>query len=118
MQVRNLFEDIPSALPDELSEEIVRAEGVRIERIVSRGHATREDHWYDQHEDEWVLLVSGSAGIAIEGRAELVVLAPGDHFSIPARCRHRVAWTDARHDTVWLAVFSPPFDAPGEGEAG
>jgi cupin 2 domain-containing protein len=23
---------------------------------------------------------------------------------IPARCRHRVAWTDPAVDTVWLAI--------------
>jgi len=27
---------------------------------------------------------------------------------LPAKCRHRVDWTDPDEPTVWLAVFYPP----------
>ena len=107
MKIGNLFHGIPARLPQELSERIAGEAGVRIERIVSRAHASPEGFWYDQEEDEWVLLVSGSAGVAFEGRDELVVLGAGDHLTIPAHCKHRVEWTDASSDTVWLAVFYP-----------
>ena len=33
----------------------------KIERIVSRGHASPEDFWYDQEENEWVMVVKGTA---------------------------------------------------------
>jgi cupin 2 domain-containing protein len=102
--VDNLFAGIPAALPDEIAETLLGREGLRIERIVSRGHASPEDFWYDQAEDEWVLLVRGTAGLQFEGEAEPRILRPGDHLHIPAHCRHRVAWTDADTDTVWLAV--------------
>jgi cupin 2 domain-containing protein len=118
MKVRNLFDGVPPELPDELKEQIAGGAGVRIERIVSRGHASPEGFWYDQDEDEWVMLVSGSAGIAFEGRKDLVVLAPGDHLSIPAHCRHRVEWTNALLETVWLAVFYPPAASEVEPEEG
>ncbi|MDB5688244.1 MAG: cupin [Sphingomonas bacterium] len=59
--------------------------------------------------DEWVLLVSGSAGLTFDGAAERT-LVPGDCLAIPAGTRHRVAWTDPGGPTVWLAVHlgEPP----------
>lgn len=80
----------------------------RIERIVSTGQASPAGFWYDQEEDEFVLLVTGAARLAIEGRPEPVLLEPGDWVNLPAHCRHRVEWTSAQPPTVWLAVFSPP----------
>ena len=100
---RNLFDEIPAELPDELFEVLAESEGVRVERIVSDGHASPEGFWYDQEQSEWVMLVSGSAVLEFEdGKTELT---PGDHLLIPARRRHRVASTSAIETTIWLAVF-------------
>ena len=57
----NLFENIPESAPEEVLTELLSAEGVRIERIVSFGQASPEGFWYDQIEDEWILLLEGSA---------------------------------------------------------
>ena len=111
----NLFATIPAELPEELFETLLRGRDFRLERIVSRGHATPEGQWYDQDEHEWVLLVSGAAALEIEGREELRVLAPGDHVLLPARCRHRVAWTAAEEETVWVALFYSPLQVEGAG---
>jgi cupin 2 domain-containing protein len=99
----NLFADLPDKADTELSTDLLDRPGVRIERIVSTGQASPPDFWYDQDWDEWVLLLAGSAGLAIEGEAERR-LAPGDPVFLPAHTRHRVAWTDADGPTVWLAV--------------
>ena len=61
MRGGNLQQRIPAALPDELFNELAGAGDVRIERIVSRGHTSKPDFWYDQDEVEFVLLVSGAA---------------------------------------------------------
>ena len=37
---RNLFADIPAELPEELIEEFLAHDDLRIERIVSRGHCS------------------------------------------------------------------------------
>lgn len=79
--------------------------GVRIERIVSRGHRSPDDFWYDQDELEWVLLVSGRARLQLEGQTDLIELTAGDYLEIPAHLKHRLQWTDPNQDTVWLAVF-------------
>lgn len=105
--MRNLYDDIPEALPDELFDVLVSSDEVRIERIVSRGHASPAAGWYDQARDEFVILLRGAAQVEFEGAAP-VDMAAGDWLTIPAHCRHRVAWTDPDRDSVWLAVHFGP----------
>lgn len=101
--ITNIFSDIPAFLPDELFENILSGDGVRIERIISRGHVTTEGHWYDQPWDEWVLLLQGRAVLSYE-HMESFTLTPGDYCLIPAHTRHRVEWTAPAQDTIWLAI--------------
>jgi cupin 2 domain-containing protein len=104
MKPGNLYADIPDLLAEESFRDILNRGNVRIERIVSQGHCSPEGFWYDQNWDEWVLVFSGRARLEIEGRPAPVELGPGDHMLIPSHTRHRVAWTDARENTIWLAV--------------
>ena len=103
--MENLFAAIPASLPDEFFEDIVKTDSMRIERIVSRGHTTPEEEWYDQEENEWVMVVAGNAKLLFEEGMREVVMTAGDHINIPAHQRHRVSWTNPEKDTVWLAVF-------------
>lgn len=102
--MKNLFEDLQHGSKVEVIEPLLQADNVRIERIVSNGQASPPGYWYDQAQDEWVLVLSGSAGLLIEGESAARVLHPGDHVHLPARVRHRVEWTSADEPTVWLAV--------------
>jgi len=101
--VTNLFDDLPRHADVELFSELFSRKSVRIERIVSTGQSTPADKPYDQDQDEWVLLVAGSAGLWIEGEGERD-LRPGDYAFIPADRLHRVTWTAKDEPTVWLAV--------------
>lgn len=96
------------ALEGEAAEEVVEALAVgrscRIERIVSSGQSSPPAGWYDQDQDEWVVVLEGSAGLEFEQDHELVEMRPGDWVVIPAHVRHRVAWTSQGGPTVWLAV--------------
>ncbi|HXH64025.1 MAG TPA: cupin domain-containing protein [Mariprofundaceae bacterium] len=103
--MRNLFEAIPEHLPDEITEILLESKGMRIERIVSQGHASPEGFWYDQAEDEWIVLLAGRAGLQFEQEPDIREMKPGDCLHIPAHRRHRVAWTGAGVATVWLAIF-------------
>jgi len=103
---RNLLTDIPATLPQELFETLLAGKrGFRVERIVSRGHASPPGHWYDQPQHEWVLLLCGQAELEYDAPAARQALRPGDAVLIPAHRRHRVAATVADSDTVWLAIF-------------
>ena len=55
----NLFDDLPSHLPDELVTSLLEAADVRIERIVSHGHASPDGFLYDQEQHEWVVVLTG-----------------------------------------------------------
>ena len=103
----SLFQDIPEDLPEELVDVLAEDERTRIERIVSDGHASPKGFWYDQEENEWVLLVSGSAVLSVEKESgiEQVELSPGDYLLLPAHQRHRVEATSQTEKTIWLAVF-------------
>lgn len=100
----SLLKNIPANLQEELFETLCSGNGVRIERIVSKGHSSPDDFWYDQEQNEFVLVVQGSAGLRIDGEAEVLVLNVGDYVTIGAHVRHRVEWTDESCETIWLAV--------------
>ena len=104
MHSRNLCRPLPERQAQEAFETILHSPAVRIERIVSHGHASPADFWYDQEEAEWVLLVQGNARLAFADGRE-TALEAGDYVHIPAHCRHRVVQTDPNMPTVWLAVF-------------
>ena len=101
----NLFDDVPRALPAERIDVLLDTPAVRIERIVSLGHATPSGEWCDQARDEWVVVLRGRARVRIEGESDDLALGVGDHLLLRAHVRHRVEWTDPAGPTVWLAVF-------------
>ena len=104
----NLFHDLPTAPRTEEQVTCLTPPGpVRVERIVSTGQSSPPDFWYDQDEDEWVVLLSGAARLAYPDGCHQD-LTVGDWVFLPAHCRHRVDWTDPGQPTVWLAVFHPP----------
>lgn len=105
MIIGNLFASIPDSLPDELVEDLVTGHGFRVERIVSKGHASPDGFWYDQEQHEWVLLAKGAARLRIDGADQPVELLPGMHINLPAHLKHRVEWTKEDEETVWLAIF-------------
>jgi cupin 2 domain-containing protein len=74
---------------------------VKIERIVSRSHSSPPGFWYDPTEDEWAMVVRGTAALEFAA-GEIVEMQEGDYVIIPRGVRHRVACTSA--NTVWLAV--------------
>ena len=51
----NIFSGIPSEVPNEIFEDIVKTDALRIERIISKGQTSPESGWYEQPENEWFL---------------------------------------------------------------
>lgn len=98
----NIFDDLPQHLPKEVVQTLIRANGVRIERIISHGHASPVDFWYNQPQHEWVIVLKGAARLQFEDR--MVEMKPGDFINIPAFKKHRVDWTTPDEPTVWLGV--------------
>jgi cupin 2 domain-containing protein len=99
----NLAADATTPGGRERFDMLAAGNGVRIERIVSTGQASPPGFWYDQPEDEFVLLLTGAGEIAFADGTRLA-LQPGDWVDIPAHVRHRVERTQAEPPTVWLVV--------------
>lgn len=108
IETKNLLGSLPGDLTEEVLETLLLRPGVRLERILSKGHATPKGMWYDQLGDEWVLLLQGSAKLRFEGQKDLISMTVGDSLWLPAHCRHRVEWTDPLHVSIWLALHLEP----------
>ena len=83
MKKQNIFEAISDNLKDEIVEPLISSERVKIERIVSKGHKSPESGWYDQEEDEWVMVLKGEAILSFEDQTS-VYLREGDFINIPS----------------------------------
>lgn len=105
IKLENIFSEIPKHLPDEIFQEIIKTKSVKIERIISKGHSSPKDFWYEQGQNEWVMVLKGLARLRFHGTEEIIEMRPGDYLKIPAYRKHRVEWTDPDQETIWLAVF-------------
>jgi len=103
MKTKNILKNIPKDLAEEVFETIFLKDGLKIERIISKGHTTPTEQWYDQDSNEWVILLEGEAILSFED-SEDVKLSTGDYINIPAHKKHRVSWTTPNKETIWLAI--------------
>ena len=114
----NLFANIPDDLSAEIFEDILDAKSnngtVRIERIISNGQTSPEQGWYDQEQNEWVIVIKGRAQLTFEtdftcstehSKPKVVDLNVGDYINIPIHTKHKVSYTDTDQPTIWLAIF-------------
>ena len=101
---QNIFENIPAKIPEEIFETLIKNNNVKVEKIISKGHSSPKDFWYNQKQNEWVILLKGHAKLLFE-KSDVIDLHPGDFINIPANTIHRVEWTDPVNETIWLAVF-------------
>jgi len=103
MKNTNIYENIPKDIPSEIFEDIITKENLKIQRIISKGHVTPKSQWYNQTQDEWVLILKGEAILSFQTRDD-VKLSLGDYFNIPAHTKHKVSWTTPNTETIWLAI--------------
>lgn len=103
IDIGNLFESLPESIKEELFTEITHGENIKIERIVSKGHTSPMSGWYDQDDNEWVVVLKGEAKLSFKNGND-VHLVTGSHINIPAHIKHKVTWTIPNTETIWLAV--------------
>lgn len=103
MSIKNIFENINLDKNSEEFIEILKNKDIKIERIVSNGQTSAEDFWYDQEENEFVLVLEGFAILEFEDKE--VELKKGDFLNIEAHRKHRVKYTSKDKPTIWLAIF-------------
>ena len=105
---QSLLKNLPETLKEEAFTTLLERPGLRLEQILSLGHQTPDGEWLVGNEDEWVLLLKGSARLYLEGGEEEVSLETGDALLIPRGIRHRVTETAKDQHTVWLALHLAP----------
>lgn len=106
MKPKNIYEidKLPPNDEEELFELLFSNKNLQIKRIISTGQVTPQGTWYDQEENEWVVLLKGSATIEYEN-GKLEKLSAGDYIHLPAHKKHRVAYTSQDPPCIWLAVY-------------
>lgn len=100
---KNIFAGLPNELPEEIFEKIIERKDFLLERIISNGHSSASNFWYDQENNEFVILISGSAKVLYDDGTSFTLL-PGDYINIPSHQKHRVEETDKNQKTIWLAL--------------
>jgi cupin 2 domain-containing protein len=104
MDKLNFFEGVSPDSKEEIFDTIIKNKNVKIERIVSTGQSSPQDFWYDQDENEWVIILEGYGEIEFFD-GSIIELQKGDSLNIPAHTKHRVNKTHLDKPTIWLAVF-------------
>ena len=103
MSVKNLFANLPAGTGSEDFLTLLENPNVKITRIVSHSHSSPAGFWYDQADDEWVIVLRGSATVEFAG-GETIEMAEGDCLTIERHVKHRVARTS--EEAFWLAVHA------------
>ena len=103
--MNNIYKDIPGNLSEEVTEILLKTNIIRIERIISNGQSSPDQFWYDQEENEWIIVLKGKAELLFETGNAIVNLVEGDYLNIPSHKKHRVQWTIPGTETIWLAIF-------------
>jgi cupin 2 domain-containing protein len=99
--LKNIFAGAAGINGEEEFATLFENSALKIEKIVSHSHSSPEGFWYDQREDEWVLVLRGAATLEFAA-GELLEMNEGDYLMIPRNVKHRVRQTSP--ETIWLAV--------------
>lgn len=100
---KNIFAGLPENMPEEIFESIIESKDFLLEKIISDGHNSPQNFWYDQEKNEFVMLMRGSAKIIYDD-GKSFSLSAGEYLIIPAHQKHRVEETDKNQKTIWLAL--------------
>ena len=106
MQSRNLFANTQAPTMGERFEQLLSVDGLVIERIVSSPRI--EQQRYVQTQDEWVVLLRGTALLEVDGAP--LSLGNGDYVFLPAGTPHVVR--EVSDGALWLAVHHHHAEAP------
>lgn len=85
---------------EEIFHNLLSHKNVKINKIISPLNFTSEE--FIQDEDEWVILLQGSAILEINYKTSKLV--KDSYIFIPAKTPHKIISTDSNIETIWLAI--------------
>jgi len=105
-KIKNIFSDGNVVNPESEFFDVI-CEGKNtdflLERIISIGNITPEGKWYEQNNDEWVVVMKGE-GVIEFFDGEIIKLSEGDSIMIKAGDKHKVIYTSIIPVCIWLAL--------------
>ena len=102
--IENIFQLPNSLASTESIEKLLEKDSVLIERIISTGQVTPPGEWYDQEQNEWLIVLQGEGELSYKDNSR-IKLTTGDYLLIPAHQKHRVEYTSTEPPCIWLTVF-------------
>ncbi|MDD5053341.1 MAG: cupin domain-containing protein [Sulfuricurvum sp.] len=99
-QIENIYNRHYPDENHEIFSPIFTSPALRIESI--RSWLKTPGEWYNQNEDEWVLLLEGEALLELDNKT--FALIKGNYLFIPKQTKHRVLSTS--ENALWLGIFS------------
>ncbi|PSB09944.1 cupin [Pleurocapsa sp. CCALA 161] len=102
--MENIFKFCAQLPAKELFETLWSNDQISIKRIISTGQITPAGEWYDQEQNEWLIVLQGSGELSYEDNSR-IKLTTGDYLLIPAHLKHRVEYTSTEPPCIWLTVF-------------
>ena len=85
---------------EEIFNNLLSHKNVKINKIISPPNFVSEQ--FIQEEDEWVILLQGSA--ILEINQKITKLVKDSYIFIPAKTPHKILSTEPNIKTIWLAV--------------
>ena len=111
--MKNFFDTNGNISSTEIFENVIVGDNLRVERIISHGQTTPPGEWYNQEQDEWVLVLQGEARIAYMDGSD-ITLCKGEHLFLPRHKKHRISYTST--PCLWLAVFADKLQFDPDGK--
>ena len=103
MELKSIFSNIAQSGEEEQFNLLAKSPNCRVERIVSAGHSSPKGFWYDQENDEFIMLVQGEATLEFEDK--MVDMKAGDYMVIHKNPKHRIEKSSMEPACIWLCVF-------------
>ena len=123
--MNNIFIPNQDNPEEEQFDTLLQTPNIHIEKITSHGQTS--DEWYEQEEDEWVVLIEGEGHLLFEEtpspqtatacfeetsspqtatacfeESRQVKLVKGEYIHIPKMKKHKVIYTSS--PAIWLAI--------------
>jgi cupin 2 domain-containing protein len=99
----NLFDLSEEGNAFEIFTTLFESRTLKVERIYGQRPYTQPGEWYDQEQDEWVVLLQGHAILEIKDE-KIMELKAGDYLFLPAHKIHRIKATSKSPRCIWLAL--------------
>ncbi len=105
MKIYNIYKGAKCPKGKESLKILAESKNIKLQKIISNGFKNKENFWYSQTQDEFVILLKGKATILFD-TAKKLNLKAGDYLIIPKNTKHRVEKTSSKPVCVWLTCFA------------